>query len=84
MTKIQLTLTAPEANLLSFKATQLGYNLTRFIKFLISKEASKVIGENNIPSFIMSKKAEKIALQARKDYQKGKAIKITSFRNLKK
>lgn len=82
MTKVQLTLTTQEVDLLSLKAATLGYNLTRFIKFLISREAAKVIEENNIPVFKMSKKAERIALQAIKNHQAGKTILLKNIEDL--
>lgn len=80
MTKVQITLTRQEADLLSAKASQLGYSLTRFIKFLIGQEAAEVIDEKEVPTFKMTKKAEKIALQAEKDFKEGKAVKISSFK----
>ena len=81
MTKLQITLTAQEADLLSGKAAQLGYKLTRFVKFLIAKEAIGAM-EKNTPVFLMSKKAEKIGLQVKKDYEKGKTKEISSFRQI--
>lgn len=84
MTKLQLTLTTQETDILSAKAAQLGYNLTRFVKFLIGQEAAKTIDESNIPVFKMSKRAEKVALQAQKDYKEGKALEIKSFKDLDK
>jgi len=75
MTKVQLTLTDQETNILSDKASQLGYGLTRFIKFLISQEATQTLkNPSQISVFKMSKKAEKIALQAQKDHRKGKIL----------
>lgn len=84
MTKVQLTLTSAETNLISFKASQLGYSLTKFIKFLIGREATKVVEETNLPTFKMSKKAEDIALKAFRDYQNGKTSTITSFKDFDK
>jgi len=84
MTKVQLTLTDQEANLLGLRAKQLGYNLTRFLKFLISKEATHVVEEEKIPTFMMSEKAERNALRALKEYKEGKAIPIRSFKDLDK
>ena len=81
MTKIQLTLTTQEANLLATKAAQLGYNLTRYIKYLISREAIGV-ADNEVPMFKMSPKAEKVALKALVDYKAGKTKKIKSFKEL--
>lgn len=83
MTKVQLTLTTEEASILSAKADRLGYGLTRFIKFLISREATNTL-EENIPTIKMSKKAEKIAKQAYLDYKQGKTTEITSFSDFEK
>ncbi len=83
MTKLQLTLTNQEADLLSFKAGKLGYNLTKFIKFLIGREAASVV-EDDIPVFKMSKKAERIALKALQEYQKGQAREIRSLSEISK
>lgn len=82
MTKVQLTLTTQEADLLSQKAMLLGYNLTRFLKFLISKEAINAFKEYDIPTFKMSAKAERNGLRALKEYKEGKAISIDSFEDL--
>lgn len=37
-----------------------------------------MIEEREIPTFLMSKKAERIAIKARKDYEKKKAQEIVS------
>lgn len=82
MTKIQLTLTSQEADILSVKAAQLGYNLTRYIKLLISKEAENTFTSANLPTFPMSKELETIGLQALKDHQAGKTISFESIDEL--
>ena len=82
MTKLQLTLTDQEVNLLSARAARLGYNLTRFVKFLVSQEATKFADQPNVPVFTMSKRAEAIALQARRDHLAGKSIPFSSIKDL--
>ncbi len=82
MTKVQLTLTTQEAELLSQKAMQLGYNLTRFIKFLISREAINAIKGADIPTFSMSKKAERKGLQALENHRLGKTILLKNIDDL--
>lgn len=42
----------------------------------------RVLTEPGVPTFKMSKKAEKISLQALKDYKERKAIEIKSFKEL--
>lgn len=81
MTKLQITLTNEEADLLSAKAAQFGYKLTRFVKFLISKEAAEIANQNS-PVFKMSEKSEKVALRALKEHKKGKTKEIASFKEL--
>jgi len=82
MTKIQLSLTDQETDILSAEAAQLGYNLTKFIKFLISKTSFNITSKKEIPEFKMSKKAENITLAALDEYKKDKSIKVTSFKKL--
>lgn len=72
MTKVQITLTDEEADLLSAQAALLGYNLTKFLKFIIGKKAEKIIESKKVPVFAMSKKAEKTAFEALEEYKKGK------------
>ncbi len=72
MNKVQLTITNEEAKLLETKATKLGYSLTRYLKFLISKEAAGVAEKNIIPEFPMSQKAQNIAFKALKEHEVGK------------
>jgi hypothetical protein len=80
MTKLQITITNQEADLLSAKATLFGYKLTRFVKFLIAREVAQTMEQ--IPTFPISKKAEKLAIEAKTEYKKGKAKEISSFNDL--
>jgi uncharacterized protein (DUF1778 family) len=82
MQKVQLTLTTQEADLISARAAQLGYNLTKYIKFLISKAAADVFEEDRIPEFRMSKSARRVAIKAKKAYKDGKTLEIKSFSEL--
>ena len=82
MTKIQLSLTDQETDILSAEAAQLGYNLTKFIKFLISKTSFNIASRKEIPEFKMSKKAEKISLAALDEYQNNKSARVISFKKL--
>ena len=76
MTKVQLTLTDNEAAILKSYGSQFGYNLSKTIRFLISKAAERVIGEGTIPEFPMSKETEKLGLEALKEHKAGKSIKV--------
>jgi len=83
MKKIQLTLTRQEADILSAKAAQLGYNLTRFIKFLISKEAVEAIDLwENLPTFPMSAKREKQVEKVLKEHAEGKTHELKDLKDL--
>jgi len=43
--KLQLSFTDQEAEVFRKKAEELGYSLTKFVKFLLSMEAYKISGE---------------------------------------
>lgn len=68
MQKIQITLTPQEYSFLSINA--LGLDVAKYVKFLASKAASDIIEE--IPTFKMSKKLEKITEQGLEEYKQGK------------
>ena len=74
MTKVQLTLTEQEVAILRGVGSLYGYNLPRTLKFIISKEVNRALQERVIPTYKMSKKMEKVALQAEKDYREGKTF----------
>lgn len=80
MQKVQLTLTKEEANLLRLKAASLGYDVTKFIKFLISREAFSVV--ENIPTYALSKKAERELQDALGEHRKGKSIRLEDISDL--
>ena len=72
MTKLQLSLTNQEAFILGNYGSQFGYNLTRTVKYLISKASEKILEEESIPTFKMSEKTEKAGLKALEEYRLGK------------
>lgn len=82
MTKVQLTLTSQEADILTVRASQLGYNLTRYVKYLITKEAVQSIRADDMPTFPMSSRLEKIGLQALEDHKAGKTVTFDSIEEL--
>ncbi|RLC34079.1 hypothetical protein DRH14_03735 [Candidatus Shapirobacteria bacterium] len=75
MTKVQLSLTDQEANILGSYGSQFGYNLAKTIRFFISK-ASEEILKKTMPVYQMSQKTEEKGLKALDEYRKGKAIKV--------
>ena len=68
--KIQLTFTPQEVAVLSVKASVLGYDVTKYAKFVLSRIAFEEV--ENIPTFKMSKKMEKISDKAVEEYRQGK------------
>ncbi len=80
MHKVQLTFTPQEARVLTMKADLLGYNMTKFIKLLISKEALSMVEE--YPVIQLSKKAVRRVEVAHKEYISGKARQISSLDEL--
>ena len=55
--KVQITLTPEEVAALSFKGNTLGYNVTKYIKFIITKEAFETV--EDFPQLLMSSTLEK-------------------------
>ena len=80
MTKLQITLTDQEVSLLNLQAMSLGYSLTRFVKFLLGKEALET--NKQIPVFKMSAKLAKNTKEAIEAYNQGKAYSVDSLQEL--
>lgn len=70
MNKIQVTLTPQETTLLSLQGQSLGYDVTKFVKFLISREVYNFASK--IPTYKMSKGLENETEKALKEYKTGK------------
>ena len=79
MAKLQLTLTDNEADILSNYGSQFGYNLSKTVRFLISKATERIVSKGIIPEFPLSKENEKIGLEALKEHRAGKSIKIDNI-----
>lgn len=71
MVKLQITLTDQEAELLSDKASSLGYDVTKYAKFVLAKEALQVL--EGIPVMKPSSSMEKLIKQSIDEDIKGKA-----------
>lgn len=80
MHKIQITLTSQENDLLAYKAAVLGYDTTKFIKFIASREAFSVV--ENVPTFILSPRAEKMVEKALKNHKQGKTVELGDINEL--
>jgi len=76
MTKVQLTLTPQEEAMLTSIGDKFGYNLSRTVKYVISKEVDQAIQSGVIPTYKMSKETEEAGLQALKEYREGKTIAV--------
>jgi len=62
MTKLQITLTDQEVNLLSLKAAQLGYDVTKYAKFILAREAEDEL--KRVPVFRANPAMEKLIDEA--------------------
>jgi len=78
--KVQITLTPEEVSVLSFKGKTLGYNVTRYIKYIITKEAFDAI--EDFPEITMGPILEEKTLKAVEEHNKGNSKKINSVNDL--
>ena len=82
MYKIQISFTPEEANILSDKASQLGYSITKYVKLLVGKEVLQEV--EKYPTFKLSKKAVRKIEKAHQDYLNGKTILLHKISDLDK
>ncbi len=78
--KIQITLTPEEVVALSLKSKTLGYNVTKYVKFIVMKEAFEVV--ESIPTYKMSQSLERKTLQALKEHKRGMTKKLADLDHL--
>lgn len=78
--KIQITLTPEEVNALSFKGKSLGYNVTKYIKFIVTKDVFETI--ENFPELTMGPTLEKKTIKAIEEHNQGKSKKMVSLNDL--
>lgn len=81
--KIQITLTPEEIAALSMKGKRLGYNATKYIKFLIMREAFSIV--ESIPTYPLTQELEEKTLEALKEYRQKKTKRLknpSDFANL--
>ncbi|MFA6518175.1 MAG: hypothetical protein WCV93_00805 [Candidatus Shapirobacteria bacterium] len=79
MTKLQITLTPAEATSLSFLASRFGYDITRYVKYLISKSVDSVVSQR---STHLSTKADRLLGDSLAQYQQGKLSSVDSVDEL--
>lgn len=70
MTKLQITLTDEETQLLSVRAAVLGYDVTKYAKFVLAQEAVQQI--TAMPTFQATPQMESVAKKALEDERAGK------------
>lgn len=80
MRKVQLSITDQEEEILRLKAESLGFNVTKFIKFLVSQEAYTIA--QDLSTFSLSEKSENEVLRAMEEHKKGKSIKLSKIDDL--
>jgi KaiC/GvpD/RAD55 family RecA-like ATPase len=76
MNKLQISLTDQESEIFHYKAAMLGYDLTRYVKYQLSRLADTFLGE--IQESRMSQKLEKEVVQSKTDYKAGKLKAVNS------
>ncbi|MDO8496984.1 MAG: hypothetical protein Q7S61_00375 [bacterium] len=82
MYKIQITLTPEEVHALSLKGKRLGHDVTKYVKFLITKEAYSIVEE--IPTLDMSVVTEKKVEYAIRSHKEKKTPKMASVNDLER
>lgn len=70
MTKLQITLTDQEGALLSEQAMLLGYDVTKYAKFVLAQKAIEQL--TAIPSYKATPVMERIIQKGREEYTQGK------------
>jgi len=78
--KIQITLTPEEVAALAMRGKTLGYNVTKYVKFIVSREAFEAV--QSFPIFKMGEVLEKKTLKALKDHKRGRTKKLLSVDEL--
>jgi len=77
---VQITLTPEEAAALAIRGKQLGFSVSKYIRFLVAKEAHEVVSGQEVS--VMSSDIEKITNEALQEWKAGKARKLTSLDDL--
>ena len=72
MTKLQITLTDQETQLPSMRAAVLGYDVTKYAKFVLAKDAVEEI--TSIPTFAATPKMNLLLKKALEDDNNGKSV----------
>jgi len=78
--KVQITLTPEEVAALSLKSTALGYKVTKYIKFIVMKEAYSIV--ESLPTLAMGPALEKKVLKAQGEYRHGRTKRLKKIEDL--
>ena len=70
MTKLQITLTDQETQLLSMRAAILGYDVTKYAKFVLAQDAAEQL--TSAPTFKATPKMERMIKKGLEEYRQGK------------
>lgn len=70
MTKLQITLTDEEGALLSEQAMLLGYDVTKYAKFVLAQKALEQL--TAIPTYKATPKMERVIRKDLEEYRRGK------------
>ncbi len=82
MQKVEINLTDHEADIIATYAIQLGYDIRRYIKYLVSADVMRSFERHNVPTFQMSKATERRMREALEAYQQGGTRVIKSMAEL--
>lgn len=69
MTKLQITISDQEANLLAMKGSYLGYDVTKYVKHVLAKEAEEAL--RLWPTFQATSTMERLMGEAEAEDRKG-------------
>ncbi len=70
MTKLQITLTDEETQLLAMRGGSMGYDVTKYAKYVLAREA--IDGVYGVPTFRANTKMEKVIKEGLEEYRQGK------------
>lgn len=70
MTKLQITLTDEETQLLAMRGGSMGYDVTKYAKYVLAREA--IDGVYGVPTFRTNARMEKAIKEGLEEYRRGK------------
>ena len=79
MSKVQVTLTDQEANILSDYGARFGYSLSKTARFILGKAAEEHL-ESKTTVYKLSDSAEAKGLEALEEDRRGETIEVSNFK----